>query len=139
MILGRHSDARSAGDYDDGPKGYFVLPLSGSADGIDWCAVNDALSSTVDGRRNSQHCRADQPAWDYADGDGNVEGEVGEGHLRMWNGNFSKEELKDAMVTCALNGMVFYVVGISDSDGWSSFPLKNSSVSMSYWEYYDEK
>ncbi|KAL2622282.1 hypothetical protein R1flu_002487 [Riccia fluitans] len=138
MVLGKASfPTESTKGFVDSLKGYYVLPLKdgGHALHFDWLMVESALYSGMSYRKKvkffGRFAKLEVADIDW----GTAETKLGEVLLR--NGRFPKEDLDDAMITCAHNGMPCYVSAISENvTGCSWFPADDNSQSQSYAEYY---
>lgn len=122
----------------ESPKGYYVLPLQPSKSGpveFDWPAVNSSLTSGLIYRKKinffggfakleAADIECDRTA-------------LSPGEIILRNGKFFEEDLDDAMITCAHNGMPCYVTSISKHlNGSSCFPSGDSIGCQSYADYY---
>ncbi|CAM6111398.1 unnamed protein product [Calypogeia fissa] len=132
----------SKSDFVDSPKGYYVLPLqpnnmSGPAE-FDWSVVISSLTSGLIYRKKVNFfggfAKLESGDIDFD------RGALEPGEIIMRNGNFTAEELDDAIITCAHNGMPCYVSAISKHiNGGSRFPSADSAGSPTYADYYASK
>jgi hypothetical protein len=142
----------------DGPKHYYILPMLPEENNalsiaattttttttdviIDWSAVDMALTSSLVYRQKVVFFGGFSELMKANFHDDNSNESMMDGKLRMRNGIFGVEEFKDAVVTCANNGVPCYVAGIAFHRSSNSFVKSHSSKTspMTYTQYYMEK
>lgn len=145
VVLGKPpipTGAVTKSNFVDSPKGYYVLPLKPNSCSrlaeFDWPLVISSLTSGLIYRKKVHFFGgfAKLEAGDM-DCDGPA---LKPGEMIMRNGKFTEEDLDDAMITCAHNGMPCYVMTISKHiNGTSDFPCAESTGSLTYADYYASK
>lgn len=125
----------------DSPKAYYVLPLHPDKSRpieFDWPAMISSLKSGLIYRKKVNFFGGFAKL-EAGDIECDLEA-LNPGEIMMRNGKFSAEDLDDAMITCAHNGMPCFVTSIlKQINGSSCFPSADSPGCLTYADYYASK
>ena len=132
----------------EGLKNYYILPcqpfgnafIKSPEELIDWHAVETAVGSSLLYRRKVHYFGGYSVKLETGDLGGDHPPRD-DGRLRMRNGTFGENDLQDAVVTCANNGLPCYIAGIMhDLNGSSTInPQSAGPAPITYSEFYVRK